>query len=240
MANAAQPVASNRTPLKDTENGVAEYDPRAYTRAFDFSLAASFEGDLFIASGEGKLQFVQGVYIDNMDNASSFTLTFPATGQRIVAQPYTQGTYPVMAITPTRYSVRSAGNVVVTCLFQNYPTPYFVWGETTLNGSGGGAGIPVNPIQNVTWTTTKIVLTGGANDAGLPVNAARKAWKISAYSGNAAPVNYSFNNAATGATSCPELTQAGSDKSDDINSTQAITLFGTAGDIVWVSEGVSP
>lgn len=232
MPHAALPVSGNLTPLK---NG--DYDPRAMAINFDFGAATIYAGDFLAASEDNELQFVQAVYIDNMDNGSNTVLTVLGSGQRITALPYTQGTYPVIGITPMNYTITSTGGVVVPVQFLNYPTPFFVWGKDTINAGGGGGALPVNPVQNVTWTLTKVVLDGSANQAGLAANPARKAWKISAYSGNAAPVGYSFDNHATAALSCPELTPAGSDQSGDISSTQALTLFGTAADIVWINEG---
>lgn len=101
----------------------------------DFNIAQTLEGDLRGAFDSGVFDIVQSVFIDNKDNAGTFTLTMPGAGPNgsgvIQAQPYTQGYYPVSpAVGDGRFSVFSGDGEIVPVTFYNVPMPYFVWGPT--------------------------------------------------------------------------------------------------------------
>jgi hypothetical protein len=174
MSDSALPVATNLTPLK-TDSG--DYDPRVLTKLFDFSAAASYSGEFFMASMNDRLQFVQAVYLDNSLNSSSVTLLIGGTEQSITVQPYRQGVYPIFAITPMSYTISSAGNVVVTGLFLNMPVPFCEWGPDTLNSSST---ITVTPVLNHGAAISRnLSLTlGGTAQNIMAVNAARKTFSI--------------------------------------------------------------
>lgn len=104
----------------------------AISQMLDFSGGASIiPVDLTNEILDGKLDFIQSVYIDNADNSSVLDLTFAGgpIPQRIRAQANSQGWYPISWPTgATRLLAATQGGVRVNVLFANYAMPYLVWG----------------------------------------------------------------------------------------------------------------
>lgn len=107
---------------------------RAWSVDFDFSADGALQGDFQPLMASGDLDICQSVFIDNSQNASEFVLTIKGVGifgQRIIAQPYSQGYYPLsFQIGVMRYLAETAQGIVIPCIFYNICMPYFVWGPT--------------------------------------------------------------------------------------------------------------
>jgi len=121
-------------------NGYApspESGPKALPYRFDFSATNRIEGDLLNENTLNVMQFVQGMYVDNSDNAVPFTLLFRVTNQRIVVPANSQGTYMVLAPDQTQFvaSMSSAPGRFVDVLFLNVPTAYTQWGPVEVNAT---------------------------------------------------------------------------------------------------------
>src|SRR5262249_54912958 len=88
-------------------------------------------GPLFRA---GEFDYVQSVFIDNKNNASTFSITFPGcppAGHTIQAQPFTQGYYPVSPpVGDGRFYATAPNGQNVPVVFYNVPMPYVTWGPT--------------------------------------------------------------------------------------------------------------
>ncbi|MEB2649702.1 DUF1859 domain-containing protein, partial [Pseudomonas canadensis] len=102
--NLAQPVAGSM----------------AISQTLDFTQAQLIAIDLTDAYLDGKLDFIQSVYIDNADNSANCDLLFAGgpSVQRIRAIPFSQGWYPVSwPIGANRLSALSQGGVKVPIMF---------------------------------------------------------------------------------------------------------------------------
>src|SRR3989304_4357644 len=70
---------------------------QAIAVTLDFTLLAAIRVDLSKEVLDGKIDFLQSVYIDNADNSAPLDLTFEGApqSQRIRAQAFSQGWYPI-------------------------------------------------------------------------------------------------------------------------------------------------
>lgn len=104
---------------------------RAITVALNFAAAAIIDGTLQAEMLDDKLQLIQSVWIDNADNSAVLDLTLYGAPipQRIRAQPYTQGWYPISwPLGNAKYRAASNSGSPVNVMFANFAMPYLVWG----------------------------------------------------------------------------------------------------------------
>lgn len=108
---------------------VPQSGPKCVPATLDFSATASYDIDgQGIIDAHG-IEYIQGVFIDNADNAVPFTITCGGTGHRVVVGPNSQGFYPLLVQTPPRFTAQStqaAGRKVV-CTFYNVPIMTSAW-----------------------------------------------------------------------------------------------------------------
>jgi hypothetical protein len=101
---------------------------KAIAMALDFSDTGLITSDLTQEVLNGKLDFIQSVYIDNADNAANFDITFigaPIT-QRVRAQPYSQGWYPISwPVGNARFVAQTSEGQTINVIFANYAMPYY-------------------------------------------------------------------------------------------------------------------
>ncbi len=103
--------------------------PACIPATLDFSNAASIEIDGEIVTSTGKIEYLQGVYIDNSDNAVPLTMICGTTGHRIVAKANTQGYYTILSPNPPRFTCNMAqqNGRKVPLFFYNVPIQAAVW-----------------------------------------------------------------------------------------------------------------
>lgn len=102
----------------------------AIAQYLDFTIVAALTVDLTNEYIDGKLDFIQSVWIDNADNNSALDLTFAGgpTNYRVRAQANSQGWYPVTWPKGAfRMSANSNGGVKVNILLTNFAMPYLAW-----------------------------------------------------------------------------------------------------------------
>lgn len=77
----------------------------------------------------GRIEYLQGVFIDNADNVDALTLTIGTTGQRVICPPRSQGYFSILAPNPPRIVAETpqGGTKVLDLLFYNVPIQAAVW-----------------------------------------------------------------------------------------------------------------
>lgn len=95
----------------------------------DFSNNASILLDGTQIVQQGKIEYIQGVYIDNSSNANPLSLTMSTTGQVITAKAHTQGYYSLMVPDPPQITAQTTqtANLVIPMFFYNVPIQPQVW-----------------------------------------------------------------------------------------------------------------
>jgi hypothetical protein len=106
--------------------------PATIPALLDFTNASEVEIDGEIVISNGKIEYLQGVYIDNADNADALKLTMNTTGQRIVCPPNSQGYFAIMAPNPPKIlaTTPQGASKKISVFFYNVPIQSFVWGTT--------------------------------------------------------------------------------------------------------------
>lgn len=117
---------------------------RALFAPFDFAGVTSIGFNFYQELTDGNMDFVQSMFIDNSLNTAEFQIIFDGTRHKIVAQPYSQGIYPVICAQGKLTGVASSGGGVrVPVYFHNVPQPFYTSGPidgvlvtpTLLNGA---------------------------------------------------------------------------------------------------------
>lgn len=103
--------------------------PKAVSNVIDFSNSADVElsGEAIVS--QGKIEYLQGVYIDNADNVDPFVLTIVGTNQRITCKGKTQGYFSILCPNPpdmNAHTTQSAANQI-RVIFYNVPVQPAVW-----------------------------------------------------------------------------------------------------------------
>ncbi len=137
----------------------------------DFTNTGALEGSLRGAFDSGEFDFAQSVWIDNKNNNSTVTISFPGAGpkgQDIQAQPLTQGYYPVSPVVGDgRFTATTTQGQTVPIAFYNVPMPYFTWGP-----------VPGVLIVPALTNSNRIDAIGGAGDLQLVPGVALKTIKL--------------------------------------------------------------
>lgn len=122
---------SGKNSWQSANGAVADNGSLGISYALDFTEGAAINGDLTYEMLDGKIAFLQSIYIDNADNSATMDLILygAPVPLRIRAQPYTQGWYPLAyPIGSGRFMARSQAGVVVNAIFSNFMMPYTTWG----------------------------------------------------------------------------------------------------------------
>lgn len=96
----------------------------------DFTATGVIQDDLFSEQSQSQIETIQSVYIDNSQNAASLQLLVRDTQQLIVAQPYTQGIYPIVTQANLQYQATTAQGIKIQVIFSNVAKQFAVWGPT--------------------------------------------------------------------------------------------------------------
>lgn len=103
--------------------------PKAVPATLDFSNT----GEILISGqqliDQNKIEYIQGVFIDNKDNDVALEIEVDGIGQIIKAKGRTQGYYAIMTTNPPKMTARmtQAANRKCKVIFYNVPIQSHVW-----------------------------------------------------------------------------------------------------------------
>jgi hypothetical protein len=88
------------------------------------------DGEQVVANG--KIEFLQGVFIDNADNVDALTFTIQTTDQRLICPPRSQGYFAILTANPPRIIAETpqGGSKIINVDFYNVPIQSQVWRVT--------------------------------------------------------------------------------------------------------------
>jgi len=103
--------------------------PACVAARLDFTNVAEIEVDGEQIVSRGQIEYLQGVYIDNANNAAQLSMIMGTTGQRIIAKPNTQGYYAILVPNPPKILIATTqgANQIFTVHFYNVPIQSLVW-----------------------------------------------------------------------------------------------------------------
>jgi hypothetical protein len=108
---------------------VPQGGPKTVPAILDFSATGQIDVDGQAVIDSHGIEYIQGVYIDNSDNAVAFTLLCNGTQHRIVCGPNSQGFFPLLSQLPPKFTATMAQAIgrKVPCQFYNVPIMTSVW-----------------------------------------------------------------------------------------------------------------
>lgn len=103
--------------------------PKVVPANVDFSVNGSVLLDGSLIVSQGKIEYFQGVFIDNSQNANPLILTMSTTNQAIIAKAKTQGYYAIMVPDPPQIiaSTTIVNGLIIPLFFYNVPIQPAVW-----------------------------------------------------------------------------------------------------------------
>lgn len=126
--------------------GVPQFNSAPCEGAEDITLDLRFDTeatqnvDLSQIQGVGKWSGVQTLYIDNSENTSPIYIETAVARQKLTVPPLSCWLMPVVVPNPPKFTLVSAGGIIVRMNILNYFFPPCVWSPTSGGGTGGGAG----------------------------------------------------------------------------------------------------
>jgi hypothetical protein len=103
--------------------------PKCVPTFVDFSAVASvlLDGNQIVQ--QGRIEYLQGVFIDNSANANKLTLIMSTTQQQIIAPAKSQGYYSIMVPDPPQIQALTTqvNGLVIPLFFYNVPIQPAVW-----------------------------------------------------------------------------------------------------------------
>lgn len=106
--------------------------PAIIPATLDFTNTARIVIDGEQVVSTGKIEFLQGVYIDNADNVDALTFTIQTTGQRLICPPRSQGYFAILTTNPPKIVAETpqGGTKIISVDFYNVPIQSMVWRVT--------------------------------------------------------------------------------------------------------------
>lgn len=95
----------------------------------DFSNAAQIMLDGSVIVQQGKIEYLQGVFVDNSSNLNNLSLTMSTTNQVIICPKKSQGYFTIMCPDPPQIiaATSQTANLIIPFFFYNVPIQPAVW-----------------------------------------------------------------------------------------------------------------
>lgn len=105
-------------------NGLAPTKgPRVLPLQLDFTSVTSIPINAAHAQENDRVEFIQGIYVDNSSNPSSLILTQTLTNQTIRFPAGSAGFVPFFTPNPPIFTASSTGGVIVNAVLTTFPVP---------------------------------------------------------------------------------------------------------------------
>jgi hypothetical protein len=102
--------------------------PKVVPTLVDFSNAASVTLDGQQIVSQGKIEYLQGVFIDNSANVNNLSLLMSTTNQLIICPKKSQGYFSIMVPDPPQIIASTTqANIQIPMFFYNIPIQPAVW-----------------------------------------------------------------------------------------------------------------
>lgn len=111
---------------------------------FKLNFANASNGSFVFSAAEdelaGKIEFIQGAFVDNSANPAPLSIFVSTTEQPVVLPPYSQGYIPLFLPFESQLTFTTSGTPICNVDLVNFPVPAEVW---SVNGNiaGGSTGL---------------------------------------------------------------------------------------------------
>lgn len=142
---------------------------------FNFKTTPTYSFNFTLSQEQSKLSIVQTLYIDNGANPYNLICDVGVSGQEIVAPPFSQGYYPILAVNNLNLAISSAGAVDCASAIYliNVPIEPYVWSTVSETQCG-----PLG-YQQLTGisSATSLTVPSGAKYALINFEAQNSRWR---------------------------------------------------------------
>jgi hypothetical protein len=101
--------------------------PKCVPVNVDFTAVASVQLDGQQIVTQGRIEYLQGVFIDNSANINNLSLTMSTTNQVIICPKKSQGYFTIMVPDPPQIIAATPIGLVIPMFFYNIPIQPAVW-----------------------------------------------------------------------------------------------------------------
>lgn len=101
--------------------------PKCVPTNVDFTAVASVMLDGQQIVSQGRIEYLQGVFIDNSANINNISLTMSSTNQVIICPKKSQGYFTIMVPDPPQIVAATPIGIIVPMFFYNVPIQPAVW-----------------------------------------------------------------------------------------------------------------
>lgn len=155
-ANGESTQATVTTTFQPVFNAaVPKEGPKAIPLRLDFTAVETILVDLTQQQQAAKISFLQGAFIDNSQNLSSFSIRAGQSQQTITIPPQSQAFVPLLLPNPPQFLCSSLGSAIVTIVVLNIPMDIAVW-------SVNGEAEVLNGMLQVQDAALEALISGGA------------------------------------------------------------------------------
>jgi len=108
---------------------VPKNGPKAVPVSLDFSNDGEIDINCEQVISQGKIEYIQTLYVDNADNTNPLTLICSVTRQRLIIKGRAQGYFAILAPNPPviTVSTNQTANLIVTIFLLNVPVQAMNW-----------------------------------------------------------------------------------------------------------------
>jgi hypothetical protein len=101
--------------------------PKCVPTLVDFTAVASvlLDGQQIVT--QGKIEYLQGVFIDNSANLNNLSLTMSSTNQVLICPKKSQGYFSIMVPDPPQITAATPIGIIIPMFFYNIPIQPAVW-----------------------------------------------------------------------------------------------------------------
>lgn len=241
-----------------------EKGPLTVPDKITFVAATAQEIDLSQLIENGWMDYISGVYVDNISNTGDLTLVCNGTNQNFFIPAGYSGYYNLLLPNPPKVTITSTANASVTFQWYNVPVfPIIIPGPNAVGptanvniASVGGTPVtdplPVSgpltdtelrasavsvTINGVAYTNRSIANLSGASEQLMAANAARRILIVQNVAANPMAINLTGGAAALNTAGSINIPAGGSITLDNFPPTSAINIIGTVNDDVTAYEG---
>lgn len=254
------------TPIQSVFNQtLSKLGPKVVPQNVDLTTASGLELDLSPLVQNGNIDFVSGAWVDNSANDQVLNIAVAGSKQNIIVPANTQGYFPMLS--PNNpiftFSCATSPGLIIPVIFYNIPLLPYMWNAST----GSGMPVTGDWLTNAQLRATAVSVTGpltntqlratavpvllngavyvdrsiasltGASEMLMTANSGRKVAFIQNVSANNMGVNLTGGTAAVGGAGTVTLIPGAALTLDSNCPQNAITIIGTAADVVTAFEG---
>lgn len=124
-----QPLNQNYVDISVSNQKVPCDGPKSFHLRIPFDQVDAWSVDLTLTVQQGRVEEIQGIYVDTHDLADDLIIRMPRTQQRVIIPAQKQGYIPLLIAEPfvLEFSSQAANGSIAYVQLLNVPMPAYLW-----------------------------------------------------------------------------------------------------------------